>query len=345
MVRFPSKLSIPNRISLVAMPIVITLVIGCGGKSEKKISDSNSRRTAVTPGPDVRPASNVTPASKTSPPQKTEPVAAANSSKAFKLDASKPVEAQWQSYLDAAKKHYAFTPEQTAAADAVYANCTKRAQTQRAAEASSSGSRGTKGAKTAAAQAKDPTAALSKLTDEFIYRIDGIARLDQIQTAKAGGFVSPRERIAPPRPEVGSVAPAFTLADDTGKSVSLASLKNKAVVLMFWSPGCGWCKKQMPDLQKLHDDFKSNGKVAIYGVNCRDATPGQTKSRDLLKQMNFTFPQLYGGDAASPQYEVQGFPALYVVGPDGKIIHKQRGYKADTATTLKPLIENAVKAG
>lgn len=67
--------------------------------------------------------------------------------------------------------------------------------------------------------------------------------------------------------DVGQPAPAFTLPAQTGASVSLASLKGKAVVLYFYpkddTPGCTTENK---DFSELAPRFAEAG-VALLGVS------------------------------------------------------------------------------
>src|SRR5208337_1594592 len=47
------------------------------------------------------------------------------------------------------------------------------------------------------------------------------------------------------------LAPGFSLKDLHGSTVTLESLKDKVVVLNFWSKTCGPCLEEMPDLADL----------------------------------------------------------------------------------------------
>ena len=50
------------------------------------------------------------------------------------------------------------------------------------------------------------------------------------------------------RPKVGENAPAFTLPDASGTETSSNSLKGSDTVVLFWNPGCGFCKRMQPEL-------------------------------------------------------------------------------------------------
>ncbi|UCF10198.1 MAG: redoxin domain-containing protein [Candidatus Bipolaricaulota bacterium] len=65
----------------------------------------------------------------------------------------------------------------------------------------------------------------------------------------------------------GDSAPAFTLVDDRGASVSLSDFAGKKVVLYFYpkadTPGC---TKQACALRDIHPDVREKG-VVVLGVS------------------------------------------------------------------------------
>jgi peroxiredoxin len=56
----------------------------------------------------------------------------------------------------------------------------------------------------------------------------------------------PAQPVAPP---IGALAPALTLPDLQGKSVSLADFRGHSTLLLFWNPGCGFCQRMLDDLK------------------------------------------------------------------------------------------------
>ena len=64
-------------------------------------------------------------------------------------------------------------------------------------------------------------------------------------------------------------APDLILQDTSEtKWVDITKLPNEYKVLVFWDPGCGHCKKEIPKLKKLYDEIKSRKMdIEIIGVN------------------------------------------------------------------------------
>src|SRR5262249_45271653 len=54
---------------------------------------------------------------------------------------------------------------------------------------------------------------------------------------------------APPRPGAGRRARALKRADLDGKAVDLASFRGRRTMLLFWTPGCGFCQRMLEPLK------------------------------------------------------------------------------------------------
>jgi thiol-disulfide isomerase/thioredoxin len=126
------------------------------------------------------------------------------------------------------------------------------------------------------------------------------------------------------QPLKGKPAPNFTLVDLQGKKVSLADYKGKAVLLNFWATWCGPCKLEIPWLEKLRDQYKSQG-FEVLGIESDnyDTDPkayasyksGVEKSAAAL---GVNYPILLGGDSISEPYGgLDGLPNSFYVDRKG----------------------------
>src|SRR5690242_3539579 len=62
----------------------------------------------------------------------------------------------------------------------------------------------------------------------------------------------------------GKQAPAFSLKDDKGKTVSLNDLKGKVVYIDFWGKYCGPCRSDIEKyIPKLHEKYKDKNVVFV----------------------------------------------------------------------------------
>src|SRR5579864_9621155 len=78
-------------------------------------------------------------------------------------------------------------------------------------------------------------------------------------------------------PMIGKPAPEFALEDLSGKKVSLADFKGKAVLVNFWATWCGPCKIETPWLVDLRNQYASQG-FEILGVSTDDIDPSDPKA-------------------------------------------------------------------
>jgi peroxiredoxin Q/BCP len=136
---------------------------------------------------------------------------------------------------------------------------------------------------------------------------------------------------------VGTMAPEFTLLDDAGRSVNLASFRGRApVVLVFYpmdeTPGC---RKQLCEIRDNWKEFERRG-VAVFGVN-----PGSASSHKKFRDNHrMPFPLLVDeGQKVARAYAASGIVVrrtVYAIGRDGRIAFAERG-KPEPARVLAAL--------
>jgi thiol-disulfide isomerase/thioredoxin/outer membrane lipoprotein-sorting protein len=144
-------------------------------------------------------------------------------------------------------------------------------------------------------------------------------------------------RTRPALLEVGSEAPDWTLPTADGKQVELKSLRGKVVILDFWATWCGPCKRAMPGIQKLHEHYKDKP-VEFIGVNCWERGDAPA----FMKEKKYTYGLLLEGDDVAKAYHVNGIPTFYVIGTDGKIVHRASGFNKDLEARLARIIDGAL---
>jgi peroxiredoxin len=119
------------------------------------------------------------------------------------------------------------------------------------------------------------------------------------------------------------VAPGFSLFDTNGNNVTLDSYKGKVVFLAFWATWCASCRDELPDLDILHKKFSKNG-FTVLSV-CVESSASIVTG--YLNKYPVSFPVLVDkGGTIADTYRLSGFPASFIIGKDGVIRHKHRGY-------------------
>jgi thiol-disulfide isomerase/thioredoxin len=133
----------------------------------------------------------------------------------------------------------------------------------------------------------------------------------------------------------GTPAPDFTLETLDGKTVSLSSLRGKAVLVNFWATWCGPCKIETPWLVELQNQYGAQG-LQVVGVAMDDS--GKDEIARFAKDMGMNYPVLLGKEAVGDAYGgVPALPESFFIGRDGKIVDKIIGLEG------RSQIEDAVK--
>jgi len=133
------------------------------------------------------------------------------------------------------------------------------------------------------------------------------------------------------------IAPDWTLISLKDKTVSLDDLKGKLVLIDFFYKSCYPCMQALPALQDLHERYKDKG-LKIIGID-----PYDTKEKDdidnFLAKRGVTYTVLLGGKDAANEYHVTGYPTVYLIDEEGKIIFTQVGYGEGTEDKLEEVIK------
>jgi thiol-disulfide isomerase/thioredoxin len=112
----------------------------------------------------------------------------------------------------------------------------------------------------------------------------------------------------------------LTLKDLSGVDQSLSALKGRIVVLNFWATYCIPCRKEMPDLAAIQNEFAALG-VQVVGVNT-DELKDRSKVLQFVKETRVNFPIWVGG---STEHMVRfglgaALPGTVVIGRDGRVV-------------------------
>jgi len=149
--------------------------------------------------------------------------------------------------------------------------------------------------------------------------------------------------------EPGSAPAAMNLAYEDinprsathGQEVALSDLwSERGIVLSFVASWCGYCRKELPDLQALH----AAGAARVVGVVADegDETGKALQMRQLIDEAELTMPMLYVPSSELKRvesfYDYSILPATYLIDRGGAVRKVFEGQASRSA--LSAGIEN-----
>jgi thiol-disulfide isomerase/thioredoxin len=135
---------------------------------------------------------------------------------------------------------------------------------------------------------------------------------------------------------IGSEA-ELVMKDLFGAEQKLSSFRGRIVVLNFWATYCLPCRKEMPDLSAIQNQYAALG-VQVIGASS-DTAAEQKKVLAFIKEAGINFPIWLGATTEDmAKFGLgPGLPATAIIGRDGKIVWIDRSVV--TQATLKKQID------
>lgn len=139
-------------------------------------------------------------------------------------------------------------------------------------------------------------------------------------------------------PEIGGVAPSFTLPASNGKNVSLDQYRGKYVVLEWMNQGCPYVQKHYNsgNMQSTQKWAKDHGAVWLTIVSSAPGKQGYVTANEanaLLKEKKMSSEAILLDPEGSVGhlYGAKTTPHMFVIDPKGTLIYN--GGIDDKATT------------
>lgn len=165
------------------------------------------------------------------------------------------------------------------------------------------------------------------------------------------GFAAARESVQP-----GKAAPEFTAVDTAGKSVSLAALKGKTVVLEWTNHDCPYVRKHYgtSTMQNLQRDATAKDVVWLTVIS---SSPGQQGFVEALEADKLTADRkaaptavlLDSGGKVGRLYGATTTPHMFVIDKAGTLVYMggiddKPTTAPDSVKTARPYVREALDA-
>jgi peroxiredoxin len=130
--------------------------------------------------------------------------------------------------------------------------------------------------------------------------------------------------------------PEFSGATADGKTVSLAGLRGRVILLNFWATWCQECRLEMAMFEQLHRELTVQG-LAVVAINAREET---STIREYARELGITFPlMLDPKGTVNAVYGVIGLPTTFLIGRDGRPVALAIGPREWNGKPARALIQ------
>lgn len=133
---------------------------------------------------------------------------------------------------------------------------------------------------------------------------------------------------AEPTAELGQPAPAFTLTDLDGETVSLSDYAGKTVVLEWFNPDCPFVKYAHGRKGPLRGMAGKHAEQGVVWLAINSGAPGKQghgveRNKKARTEYGITHPILIDEDGAvGRQYGARTTPHLYVIDAAGTLVYR-----------------------
>lgn len=140
--------------------------------------------------------------------------------------------------------------------------------------------------------------------------------------------------------EPGDMLPDFSVVLNDGSELSTQSLKGKVAVLVFFHTGCPDCRKELPVIQQLYEEYAAHEGAGIYAISREE---GREEVGDYWAENSLTIPYSAQDDRRIYElFSTSGIPRVYVCGQDGRIVSMYSDNPIATYSQLKADVENTL---
>jgi len=122
---------------------------------------------------------------------------------------------------------------------------------------------------------------------------------------------------AAPTVDTPYYAVTFSTTDVKGNKATMEMFGGaKLVLLNFWEPWCGPCVGEMPDLQKLYDNYKDKGLLVVGVYYTEDG------ALEIVNDKNISYPAILGTDSLM-KFTTEYVPTTWLLDNHGNALHDE----------------------
>jgi thiol-disulfide isomerase/thioredoxin len=153
---------------------------------------------------------------------------------------------------------------------------------------------------------------------------------------------------------LGKPAPAVTVQTHDMKEAKAGGSSEKVQLVTIYASWCGYCKKALPRIEKIYQDYKGKG-LDVLAINCdsRSGRGARTKEQSIqaYNDLKLTMPMTLAAEqqtdlrkafsmlATDAEHRNTGFPTFVLIGKDGTVEAVHVGNAANLSESLSSEID------
>ena len=131
------------------------------------------------------------------------------------------------------------------------------------------------------------------------------------------------QSLTPAQPPSGMAQP-FAVRTLDGRTLRLAELRGRPVILDFWATWCAPCRASMPHLSAMQGRYGTRGLV-IVGLSVDDVPPQVVRS--FAERLQLRFPVAMASEGMLDDYgPIRSIPTTIFIDRQGRIVRRVVGY-------------------
>ena len=133
-------------------------------------------------------------------------------------------------------------------------------------------------------------------------------------------------------------APDLLLKDINGKTINIADLRGKVILVNFWATWCAPCRTEIPDLVRKQREYQTHG-LHIIGITYPPEELSEV--RRVRKELKMNYPVIIGSKETKSAFtSSETLPLTVVIDRDGNVREVIEGimYSDEFEQKVKPLL-------
>ncbi len=137
----------------------------------------------------------------------------------------------------------------------------------------------------------------------------------------------------------GEIFPLFELTTIDGEKVNYENTKGKIVLINFWFTRCKPCIMEIPEMNEMVEEFKSENVVFIAPTFDSDELV-----KKFLQERIFDYQIVPGVKEYCKQMNIYSYPTHFVLNREGTIEKVIIGYSSMTVGALRKSVRKLLKS-